>query len=91
MPEAREDVIQAQDWYEGKAKGLGSTFRREVVRVVERLAESPLHFPQVTRDVRRARLHGFPYALYFRPMPDGVHVLACFHSRRDPQALQRRV
>ena len=90
VPEARMELIEAQDWYEGKTKGLGSKFRREVILAIERLAESPLHFPKVARDVRRARLHGFPYALYFRPMPDGIHVLACFHSRRDPQALQDR-
>ncbi len=89
-PEARVELIEAQDWYEGKVKGLGSTFRSEVVRSIERLAESPLHFPKVARDVRRARLHGFPYALYFRLMPHGIHVLACFHSRRDPKALRDR-
>jgi plasmid stabilization system protein ParE len=90
VPKARVEVIEAHDWYEGKEKGLGSMFRREVALAIERLAESPLHFPKVARDVRRARLHGFPYALYFRTMPDGIHVLACFHSRRDPQALQGR-
>ena len=90
VPEARVELIEAQDWYEGKAKGLDSMFRSEVVRAIEHLAESPLHFPKVARDVRRARLHRFPYALYFQSMPDGIHVLACFHSRRDPQVLQGR-
>ena len=90
LPEARVELIEAQDWYEGKAKGLGSMFRSEVVRAIERLAESPLHFPKVARDVRRARLRRFPYVLYFRSMPDGIQVLACFHSRRDPQVLQGR-
>ncbi|HYP30815.1 MAG TPA: type II toxin-antitoxin system RelE/ParE family toxin [Burkholderiaceae bacterium] len=90
MPAARVEVTEAQDWYESRAKGLGAAFRREVERAVERLAEGPAHFPTVLRDVRRARLRRFPYALHFRPMPDGVHVIACFHSRRDPLALQRR-
>ena len=90
MPEARVEVIEAQDWYEVKADGLGAAFRHELERVVERLVENPMHFPIMVRDVRRARLLRFPYALYFRSTSDGVVVLACFHSRRDPQSLQAR-
>jgi len=90
VPAARVEVTEAQDWYEGRAKGLGAVFRREVERAVGHLAESPTHFPTVLRDVRRVRLHRFPYALYFRLTPDGIHVMACFHSRRDPLALQGR-
>ncbi len=88
--EARLELIEAQDWYEGKSGGLGAVFRREVVRVVDRLRESPLQFPVVQLDVRRARLLRFPYALYFRPGPRSIEVIACFHSRRDGRAWQGR-
>jgi toxin ParE1/3/4 len=43
-----------------------------------------------TRDVRRARCRRFPYALFFRVIDETVHVIACFHSRRDPRQWQRR-
>jgi len=90
MPEARAEVTEAQNWYEGKAKGLGAAFRHEVVRAVKRLVETPSHFPTVLRDIRRVRLRRFPYAPYFRPMPDGIFLVACFHTRRDPRTLQGR-
>ena len=89
MPEARVEMVEAQDWHEVKADRLGVAYRHELERVVEGLVENPMHFPIMVRDVRRARLIKFPYALYFRSMPDGV-VLACFHSRRDPQSSQAR-
>jgi len=47
-------------------------------------------FPKGARDVRRARLNKFPYVLYFRQMPDGIRILACFHFRRGARALQSR-
>ena len=42
-------------------------------------------------DVRRARLRTFPYGLFFRVVDDGVFVIACFHSSRDPRVWRRRV
>lgn len=90
MPKARAEVIEAEDWYEGQANGLGDAFRIEVAHASTRIGESPLHFPVVLRDLRRARILRFPYALYFRVMPDGIYVMACFHARRDARAMTRR-
>ena len=86
-PAAQAEVIEAQDWYEREAPGLGASFRAEVERVVHRLAANPLQFP----DVRRARLRTFPYGLFFWVVDDGVFVIACFHSSRDPRVWRRRV
>lgn len=84
MPAARLEVIAAQDWYEREARGLGDQFRAELEVQLTRIAENPLQFMQMLDDVRRARLRRFPYALFFRLLDDGIFVIACFHSRRDP-------
>lgn len=78
------------DWYNAHAPGLGACFIDEVDATVGRIAESPLLFPVVHRDIRRARLHRFPYGLFFRLTEPGIHVLACFHSNRDPRRWQAR-
>lgn len=91
MPAARLEVIEAQDWYEAEARGLGVRFRAEVDHQVHRIAAHPLHFPEMLGDVRRARLRRFPYGLFFRPMPDAIYVIACFHSSRDSKAWHSRV
>jgi hypothetical protein len=72
LPAARQEVLEAQDWYEAETSGLGARFRAEVERQVDRIAANPLHFPEVHRDVRRARLQRFPYALLFRPLQDAT-------------------
>ena len=91
MPAARLDMMDAQDWYERQARGLGAQFRAEVGVQVERIARHPLHFPEMLADVRRARLRRFPYGLFFRALDDDVFVIACFHSSRDPLVWQGRL
>jgi toxin ParE1/3/4 len=91
MPAARLEFIEAFDWYESRAPGLGAAFRTEAQRQVARIAERPTQFPIMLADVRRARLRRFPYSLFFRVAGDEVFVLACFHASRDPRIWQNRV
>lgn len=91
MPAARLDVIDAQDWYERQAPGLGARFRAELGFQLDRVARSPFHFPEVLADVRRARLQRFPYGLFFRAIDEEIFVIACFHSSRDPLVWRARI
>ncbi|MGD0799343.1 MAG: type II toxin-antitoxin system RelE/ParE family toxin [Acidobacteriaceae bacterium] len=87
---ARTELIDAQDWYENEAPGLGRRFRAAVDTVIERIGANPLQFPLVHKTIRRARLHRFPYALMFVVEADGtLTVIACFHCSRDPAHWQR--
>jgi plasmid stabilization system protein ParE len=90
-PSARAELVDAQDWYEAKNRGLGTRFREEVETTVLRLQENPHQFPVVFRDVHRARLRKFPYGLFFRVEMIAIEVIACFHGSRDPQRWERRV
>ncbi|MGA9527753.1 MAG: type II toxin-antitoxin system RelE/ParE family toxin [Terriglobales bacterium] len=90
-PAARAEVLDAEDWYETKQRGLGTRFREEVESVVFRLRENPHHFPAVFREVHRARLHKFPYALFFRTEINTILVIACFYGSRDPRRWEPRV
>jgi toxin ParE1/3/4 len=90
LPAARREIIEAQDWYERAASGLGRQFRAEVDRQVERIMSRPSQFPVLHAGVRRARLRRFPYGLFFRLRPEMIQVIACFHSSRDPMVWQSR-
>jgi plasmid stabilization system protein ParE len=85
-------LIDAQDWYENEAPGLGRGFRAAVDVVAKRMGATPLQFPVIHRNVRRALLRRFPYALMFVIEDDEtVTVIACFHGSRDPAHWQQRV
>jgi len=88
---AREELIEAQSWYEGESTGLGRRFRLAVDSLVERMGAHPFQFPVVHKNIRRALLRRFPYALMFVIEPDdSITVIACFHGSRDPKRWQRR-
>jgi len=88
---ARAELIEAHDWYEAEAPGLGPRFRAEIDSVVERMADNPRQFPMVFKTLRRARAKRFPCALFFLVEPEALLVVACFHSSRDPRQWQKRV
>jgi plasmid stabilization system protein ParE len=88
---ARVELVDAQDWYETEAPGLGRRFRAEIDSVVRRMADNPRQFPTVFKTLRRARAKKFPYSLFFVIEPDALLVVACFHSSRNPRHWQKRV
>ena len=83
-PLAEADLEQAANWYDEEQAGLGSRFLSDVDQVFERIRERPQQFPEVSGDIRRALLHTFPYAVYFRETDETIRVLAVLHLRRKP-------
>lgn len=79
---ARADIAKAAEWYEAQSPGLGDTFLDRVTEAVDSIGGHPQAYRKVVRDVRRASLRQFPYALWFRLEDDAV-VIACLHSKRD--------
>ena len=83
-PLAEADLEEAASWYDEEQAGLGSRFLSDVDQVFGRIRERPQQFPVVSGDIRRALLHTFPYALYFRETDETIRVLAVLHLRRRP-------
>jgi plasmid stabilization system protein ParE len=81
---AELDVAEAQLWYEHQRSGLGAEFYFEVSQVFDRLAEAPLIYQVIYRDVRRAIVRRFPYLIWYRVLGAEVAVLACTHGIQDP-------
>ena len=90
-PLAEADLEDAARWYEDERAGLAQRFLNDADRTFTRIRERPLQFPSVSADVRRALLHTFPYAAYFRVSDEAVVVLAVFHLRRNPKIWRARV
>lgn len=91
-PIARQELIDARNWYENESPGLGQHFLAAIDAIVERVATNPGQLPVVYRNIRRAMLRRFPYALMFVTESDeSVTVIASFHGSRDPARWQRRI
>lgn len=88
--EAETDLQSAFDWYEARRVGLGLAFREAVDRTIARIAESPRAFPVRYRDLRRALVRRFPYAVYYRAYDDVVAITAVVHGSRHERMWKSR-
>jgi plasmid stabilization system protein ParE len=88
-PQAEDELLEVRAWYDGRRPGLGQEFGEELGALIARIAERPLAFPAVHGETRRAVLHRFPYAIYFRLAGEVVIVLAV-HGRQHPSRWGRR-
>lgn len=86
---AAADIAKAADWYEAQSAGLGDKFLDRVAEAVDSIGGHPKAYRKVIRDVRRANLRQFPYALWFRLENDAV-VIACLHAKRDEVLAKER-
>jgi plasmid stabilization system protein ParE len=89
-PEAQTDIREAARWYEDRETGLGLRFLRETRTSPQHINDSPLRFPIIEEDVRRALLHKFPYSIYFVSEREVVSVIAVLHQHRRPGEWKRR-
>jgi len=90
-PKAHDELNEAYTWYESQQSGLGDEFLDCVDDVINRICLMPESYAIVYRDIRRAVVKRFPYAVYYRIVSSRVIVIAIFHGRRDPQAWRSRV
>ena len=88
---AELDIAEAQVWYESQHPRLGTELHSEITQTFAILAETPLIYPVLYRDVRRALIHRFPYLLWYRVHGNDVTVLAVTHARQDPQKVTKRL
>ena len=86
---ARIELEEAALWYEARREGLGERYLA-VVRATERLIEvaprsgAVIASSRARGSVRRVRVHGFPYALFYMRRATTIWVLAVAHIRRRP-------
>ena len=83
-PEAQDELLAAQAWYEARSPGLGFEFGRAVETAAARALRMPFAFPDIEDGFRRVVFSRFPYSLIYRPTDSELVVISCFHHRRRP-------
>lgn len=88
--EARDELDEAFDYYEGQRTGLGVDFVTRVQEVFDRISANPRLHAVAHADIRKAVVTRFPYCVFYREDGTRVEVIAVFHSKRDPSIWQCR-
>lgn len=83
-PEAQQEALEAQAWYETRAVGLGYEFARAVDSAVSRIARTPRAFPFVTDRLQHLPMRRFPYSIIYHDRGTEILIVAIHHHRRQP-------
>jgi plasmid stabilization system protein ParE len=91
--DAEREWQQAADWYEERESGVGLRFNAAVHQCLQSLAQEPERFPLISRLTRKARIHGWPYSIFFviNESRQQIKVVAVWHGKRNPARLRRRL
>lgn len=81
---AEKEMHQAYTWYEDQRTGIGDDFLLCTEAVFEAICDNPLHFPIVQKQIQRAVIRRFPYAVFFIVGDEYISVLAVLHCKRRP-------
>ncbi len=90
-PDAKLDLLEAADWYDRRAEGLGDDLVAEFDLALISIREMPRTWPvwpgapTLEPPLQRFLLSRFAhYAVAFRAFSDRIAVLAVVHSSRKP-------
>ena len=88
--EARSEIGEGYDWYESQRKGLGLEFTNEIRDAVRRIASNPRLYAKVNRHLYAARVHRFPYVVYYVIRKQDVLIIGVRHGARSTRCLGKR-
>lgn len=81
---ARRDILELADYYSKIDPGLAERMERAVEASPLTLLDYPHSGPATIRPgVRKWRVRGTPYMLYYRTPPEYVIILRVLHASRD--------
>ena len=88
---AREEFLEAVEFYEEQISGLGADLLAEVEERIETLKAAPDLGAPYVEETRRTLLHRFPYSIIYLVDTDGLVILALAHQRRKPDYWKSRL
>ena len=90
-PDAEAELIKAARFYNRRVRGLGAQFLDAADRAIAVIQEAPDRWSIIEADVRHYLMPRFPYAIYYRVLPDHLRILAFKHHSRHPDYWRYRL
>ena len=90
-PDAEAELIEAAQFYERRLSMLGAQFLDAADKAIRIILEAPDRWSIIEADVRHYLMPRFPYAIYYRVLPDHIRILAFKHHSRHPDYWRHRL
>lgn len=83
-PKAKEEFLEAINYYEQCSSGLGLEFAKEIYSTINRI----MHFPEAgvkfSNDTRRCLANRFPYGVIYQIHESEIIIIAVMQLNRAP-------
>ena len=92
-PLAKQDIIEAYEWYEDKKKGLGDRFADSVSKLIMNITKTPEIFGSKDKIYfREATLKDFPYIIVYKVLEHkkDIFISSVHHVKKHPIKKYRR-
>jgi plasmid stabilization system protein ParE len=88
---ARFEIAQAVKFYEDQRPSAGVKFWIEFKILAKRLKNFPeLYSRYGKRGIRKAPMHNYPHAVYYRIAGNELRVLGVVHGAMNPETIRAR-
>lgn len=88
---AKEELLGARDYYDDLVFGLGKSFILEIENTINIIKRSPLAYPIIKQNIRKAVIMKFPYSILYIIEGDKIYLLAIMHQKRKPLYWKNRI
>ena len=88
--EVPDEINAAVAWYEQQRTGRGAEFMADLQEQLTRIANTPLLYGVLHRQVRGCPMRHFPYVVYYRVESSQIVIIAVQHGARNPRSSRRR-
>jgi toxin ParE1/3/4 len=83
-PEARQELLEAADYYNVESPGLGASFLNNVEKALRQISAFPESAPVARGSSRIVKVPRFPYSLIYSLRPGEIRILAVMNQKRRP-------
>jgi len=90
-PSAREEFIEAIDYFEECRPGLVLEFSKEVFSTVQRIVHFPLAWSEFSKHTRRCLTNRFPFGVIYQTVDEEIIIIAVMQMNREPGYWKKRV
>ena len=90
-PAAENELVEAARFYEERIPSLGADFLEKIDTAIALIESDPQRHRIIAEEVRRYLLPRFPFAIYYRILPDQLRILAIKHHSRHPDFWRDRL
>lgn len=90
---ANSDIADATEYYEVSKQGLGRIFLLSLKDTFKMLAKNPFMYVHIYKQIRRALIKKFPYAVFYQidEKEKEVTIYFVMSTYRDPDLWKKRI